>query len=80
MSTKVTIEYDYSEDSRSAEKHALRCLKSEDMALVLWEITHNLKKKAEWAEQEDKDVILFIFDSIREMLDEHGIVIDDLTE
>ncbi len=61
--------------------------KSLDLALAIWEIIYNAKKgmeiKIEKALEEDKnftpyDSLDLIYDSIYDILSEHGIVIDDL--
>ena len=50
---KAKIEYDLNDrDDLFAHKRAVKSL---DMALVLWEITHNTKKGLEWA-MEGKDI------------------------
>lgn len=66
----------------------LRCVKAMDMALVLWEIHYNLYKRIEneiahHSEQgtpmdafEAQDLI---FEALRELFDEHGINVDELT-
>jgi hypothetical protein len=65
----------------------LRAIKSLDMALALWEIIYNAKKdmqiKIEKALEEDKnftphDSLDLIYDSIMEILKDHGVALDDL--
>ena len=64
-----------------------RATKATDMALVLFEITHNRKKL--WLNYDHKlgedssygeNLIHEIFDDILNLLDGHGIVIDDIVE
>ena len=63
----------------------LCAVKSGEMAIVLWEITHNLKKQChlhiEGAKEDfdNYDAVEIVFDKIRDLLDEGGIVVDDLT-
>lgn len=63
-----------------------RCTKALDMALVLWEIEHNLYKtlKNEQTDLENKDHyedgVYDCIERIRDMMKEHGILIDDLTK
>ena len=61
-----------------------RALKSIDMALVLFEIAYNLKKKCIWdVESHDPDdgaldEIELVFIKLNELLDEHNININEL--
>jgi hypothetical protein len=77
---KAKIEYDLSDiDDMYAHKRAVKSL---DMALVLWEITHNTKKGLEWA-MEGKDIdkydaLEMVYEKIHEIMSEHNIDIDDL--
>ncbi len=60
----------------------MRAVKSLDMALALWDITHNTKKSLEWSmegkEMDKYDALEMVFDKIYEILDEHNIKLDDL--
>lgn len=60
----------------------LRAVKSLDMALALWSIVHNTKKKLEWSfesQEIDKyEALDLVYEKIHEILDEHNINIDDL--
>ena len=54
-----------------------RAVKSLDMAMALWEITHNTKKGLEWS-LEGKDIdkyetLELVFDKIYEILNENNI-------
>lgn len=77
---KATLEFDLNDvDDRYAHK---RAVKSFDMAMALWDITHNTKKSLSWT-LESKDmtnyeVLEMVFDKIYEILDEHNIQTDDL--
>ena len=82
---KGILEFDLNDQDDSIAH--LRCVKSLDLALAIWEIIHNAKKgmeiKIEKALEEDKnftpyDSLDLIYDSIYDILSEHGIVIDDL--
>jgi hypothetical protein len=77
---KAKLEYDLN-DTDDAMAH-MRAVKSLDMALVLWEITHNTKKSLEWSmegkEMDKYDALELVFQKIHEILDEHGIKLDDL--
>ena len=77
---KLTFNLDDWYDKR---KH-LAAVKSGDMAIVLWEIVHNLKKSChmhvEANEKLDKyEAIELVFEKIHDLLDEHGVVPDELT-
>mgnify|MGYP007090091611 FL=1 len=50
----------------------LRIVKSEDMAMFIWELVHNV-----WRQFENEDMS-HVWDAIHEKLDEFGIEIDDL--
>jgi hypothetical protein len=72
---KAKIEFDLNDpDDRMAH---LRAVKSLDMAMALWDITHNTKKSLEWSlENKDIDkyeVLEMVFDKIYEILDEHNV-------
>lgn len=64
----------------------LRAVKSLDMALALWEIQHNLKKKCEHlidsmdSNADVYDGLYVAFDAIFELLDEHDIDTEKLVE
>ncbi len=77
---KATLEFDLDElDDRMAH---LRAVKSHDMAIALWEITHNTKKSLEWAmegKEIDKfDALEMVYEKIYEILEEHNIKLDDI--
>jgi len=79
---KVKLIYNLNDfDDKQAH---LAAVKSGDMAIVLWEITHNLKKSChmhvEANEKLDKyEAIELVFEKIYDLLDEHGVVPDELT-
>ena len=77
---KAKIEYNLNDlDDRIAH---FRAVKSLDMALALWEITHNTKKGLEWSiEGKDIDkyeVLELVFEKIYEILNEHNINTDEI--
>ncbi len=77
---KAKIEYDLN-DPEDRLAH-LRTVKSLDMCLALWEITHNTKKSLEWAmegkEIDKYDALEMVFDKIYEILNDHNINTDEL--
>lgn len=77
---KATLEFDLN-DSDDQMAH-LRAVKSLDMALALWEIVYNTKKKIESEIEENKldgyDTLDKVYEKIWESLDDHGIKIDEL--
>ena len=79
---KATLEFDLNE-TEDIKTH-LRCVKSLDMAIALWEITHNTKKSLEWSMEEkemDKyEALELVFDKINEILSEHNISLDELMD
>jgi hypothetical protein len=77
---KGILEYDLNDpDDKVAH---LRAVKSLDMAIAFWDITHNTKKGLEWAlENKDVDkyeVLEMVFEKIYEILDEHNVNTDEL--
>ncbi len=77
---KAKIEYDLNDqDDRMAH---LRAVKSLDMAMALWDITHNTKKGLEWAmegkEIDKYDALEMVFEKIHEILNAHNIDTDEL--
>lgn len=77
---KGILEFDLNEpDDILAHKRAVKSL---DMALALWDITHNTKKSLEWSmegkEMDKYDALELVFDQIHHILDEHNIILDDL--
>ena len=79
---KAKIEYDLN-DADDAYAHK-RAVKSLDLALALWEITHNTKKGLEWSmegkEIDKYDALELVFEKIHEIISEHNIDLDDLME
>jgi antitoxin component of RelBE/YafQ-DinJ toxin-antitoxin module len=77
---KATLEYDLN-DNVEQMAH-LRAIKSLDMACVLFEITHNMKKECErMVENKDMsvyDAIDLVFNKIHETLEENNVKIDEL--
>lgn len=67
---KITIESD-------DPKETNRLIKSLDMASVLFEITHNLRRRFDNDGECDHSEV---FDAIYEILDAHGINTNDLIE
>lgn len=81
---KAILEFDLNDhDDRRAH---LRCVKSTDMAIVLFEILNNLRNKVEFevgsfeADSDPLDGVYATFRRIHELCEETGIVIDDLID
>lgn len=81
---KAILEFDLNDhDDRRAH---LRCVKSTDMAIVLFEILNNLRKKVEFevenfeADSTPSDGVYATFRRIHELCEENGIIIDDLID
>jgi hypothetical protein len=77
---KGIVEFDLNEpDDILAFK---RAVKATDLALALWDITHNTKKSLEWSmegkELDKYDTLELVFDKIYEILEEHNIKLDDI--
>ena len=60
----------------------LRCVKSTDMAIAIWDIIHNTKKGLEWSmegkEMDKYDALEMVYEKIHEILAEHNIKCDEL--
>lgn len=79
---KAIIEYDLSNvDDEYAHKRAIKSL---DMAMALWDITHNTKKGLEWAmegkEMDKYDALEMVYEKIIEIMNEHNINLDEIME
>lgn len=59
-----------------------RAVKSLDMAICLFEITHNLRKECLYASEfrklDSRESVEMIFDKINQILDSNNIVMDNL--
>ena len=77
---EAILKYDLN-DADDTMAH-MRAVKSLDMALALWDITHNTKKSIEWSleskELNKYEVLDLVYERIYEILDEHNIKLDDL--
>jgi hypothetical protein len=77
---KAILEFDLNDPDDRMEY--MRCNKSLDMALALWEITHNTKKglgySMEGKEMDQYETLTFVFDKIYEIIDEHNINFDEI--
>lgn len=77
---KATLNFDLEDlDDKMAHQ---RCVKATDMALVLWELSYNFRKKFE-AEIEkenhtDYEIVEMFYKGFYELMEEHGIILDDL--
>jgi hypothetical protein len=77
---KAKLIYDLNDvDDIMAHK---RAVKSFDMALAIWNITHNTKKSLEYSmdgkEIDKYEALDLVYEKIYEILDEHDIKIDEL--
>ncbi len=79
---KAILEFDLNE--RDDKMAHLRAVKSLDMAMALWDITHNTKKGLEWSlegkEIDKYETLEIVFDKIYEILNEHNINTDELID
>ena len=77
---EAILKYDLN-DSDDTMAH-MRAVKSLDMALALWDITHNTKKSIEWSlegkEIDKYEVLDIVYEKIYEILEEHNIKMGDL--
>ena len=76
---KARLDFDLDDyDDRMAHE---RCVKATDMALVLWELTHNSYRSITNGYDEDDSFhkgVDAVYEKLRELLDEHGINPDKL--
>ena len=80
---KAILEFDLN-DSDDAMHH-LRAVKSTDMAMVLWELAYNSKKRIlntieENGIKEPDDAIELFYEKFFEEMNTRGIFIDDLIQ
>lgn len=79
---KATLEFDL--NNPDDRMNHLRSVKSLDMACVLFEITHNLKRKlenrfeAQPQERDEFDGLDEVFKEVNNLMSEHGIIMEDL--
>ncbi|NDG32258.1 hypothetical protein EB118_19545 [bacterium] len=77
---KATLKYDLN-DPDDIMAH-MRAVKSLDMALVLWEMAHNVKKRIQSEAENEKldayDAIEKVFETLWEQMNERGINLDEL--
>lgn len=82
---KAILEFDLT-DSDDRMEH-LRAVKSTDMALFIWQLVYNTKKEVlreleacdlDGSADHDYDLVDTIFQKIYDLINEHGIKIDDL--
>lgn len=82
MKAKLTFDLEDHDDKMAH----MRCVKSLDMAIVLFEITRNLYKRVEQTfESEPQDRSEFdgmdeVFREIRVLMEENGINVDELID
>lgn len=83
---KAKLEFDLNDhDDRM---HHLRCVKSTDMAIVLFQLSYNTKKECEnivdgvegKAGSDMQKGVDLVFKKIYELLDEHNINIDEILD
>jgi len=71
---KAILEFNLDEpDDRMAH---LRCIKSTDMAIVLFDIIYNLRKEIENIDTDEK--LNLFYDKLNAIMEEQGINIDEL--
>ena len=78
MKAKLTFDLTDLDDRMEHE----RCVKSTDMALALWDIVNNTKKRLENSfenkEIDKYEALDLVFEKIYEIYEDHGIQVDDL--
>jgi len=77
---KAQLKFDLENpDDRRAH---LRCVKSTDMAIILFQLAHNLKKECEFEiESLSKDEVLdLVFEKINALFEDNGIKLEELID
>ncbi len=77
---KATLTFDLNDpDDRMVY---MRCNKSLDMALALWELSHNTKKglgySMEGKDMDQYETLEFVFERIHEIINDRNINLDEL--
>jgi len=78
MKAQLTFDFDNQED----EHRHYQCVRSQDMALALWDIAHNLRKKVEWEVEsrlDSPDPLDIVFKHIADTIEKRGINITKIT-
>lgn len=81
---KATLEFNMLEQDDSMD--LARCLKSSEMANVIFEITYNLRKKCEWeldaleADSDKYDGLEVVMRNLLQLIEDNGIHIDELVQ
>jgi len=74
-------------DDPDDEQAHMRCIKSTDMALVIWEFAYNSHKNTERKLEDDIekgkeidpfDVLDMVFEEFNNLMEEHNVNIDEL--
>jgi len=77
---KAILEFDLNDPDDRMEY--MRCNKSLNMALALWELSHNTKKglgySMEGKEMDQYETLEFVFERIYEIMNEHTINLYEL--
>ena len=81
----MKAQFNFDMDDADDRMEHLRCIKSLDMSLVLWELNCNSKKGFENKisvnpKMNAYDVLDMIFDEFRSLLEEHDINVDKLVQ
>jgi hypothetical protein len=78
----MKVELHFNLDDEDDSMAHTRCIKANEMALVLWMLVHNSKKTLESAMESDSinryDALDMVFERISELLEEHDVNIDKL--
>lgn len=69
-------------DDKADRMAHLRATKSLELALTLWEIFHNTRRKMERREdiKDPQEMLDAVFEEINDIMNANGILIDDLIE
>jgi uncharacterized protein YabE (DUF348 family) len=74
MEARITFNLESPEDYRAFQLYG----QIDAMSSVLFEITHNLKKKISYSIDGDSDVLDVVFKKIHDLMEESGVDIDKL--
>jgi len=80
---KAILEFDFDDENRSDRSEFQLMMKSNKMALVIWQFARNSKKSLMWEIEADDsidkyDAVTKVFDKFFELLEEYGVSADEL--
>lgn len=80
---KAILEFDFDDENRSDRREFELMMKSNKMALVIWQFARNSRKGVLWEVEADDtidkyDAVTKVYDKFFEILEEYGVSADEL--